>query len=129
MDFATADLSTPVGNVPEVLTVSQANLSGSSSARSLGYPGDPYGDSWMLKESTGSIVPATEDTSKYNSLNFYESDSIRAHHGMSGGPLLNAENHVIGINSYEWHDKTTLVECRWGFRRITSNVYTFLFSI
>lgn len=142
MDIATADISTvgvPTADAPTTyFTVSQTNANTQSNVKSLGYPGGSvsgtvYGDTFTLMQSTGSVYPANENTKVYGPIDYYESDSARSHHGMSGGPLLNSSNQVIGINAYEWHhtndDGSAGAEYKWGFRRITSTVYDFLMAL
>lgn len=124
-DYAAAIVQLKSGSLPSTLSLS-TSTSNNTQASSIGYPGDPqagtpYDSQGQMVFSSGTVFPDPDDP-----IGLYQSSSVRAYHGMSGGPLLDPSSKVIGINVYEYSPND--VEIAWGFKRMTPSVVSFLLN-
>ncbi|MFQ9317708.1 MULTISPECIES: trypsin-like serine peptidase [Bacteria] len=121
-DYGAAIVSMKSGSMPAGLNLN-TNPADTMAARSIGFPGDPqsgYELQGVMVQSSGTVTPFSEDP-----LGIYISQQINSYHGMSGGPLLDGNNSVIGINILAWSNVQGQ-EYQWGFRRMNSGVAGFL---
>lgn len=123
-DYAAALVSIKSGKMPAALSLN-THPSNQQQAKSIGFPGDPqsgYELQGVMVQSSGVVNAYAEDP-----LGVYVSQQVKSYHGMSGGPLLDSNNSVIGINILAWPD-THNIEYQWGFRRMNDAVAGFLIN-
>lgn len=126
-DYAAATFNMTWGSAPSALTLSTTTPD-TTSAMSIGYPGDKQaGDSYKSQGQMVSSYGTVSPDNAFYPIELYHSSSVRAYHGMSGGPLVDSSNNVIGINVFETHYEDG-TEYEWGFKRMNPNVVGFLLN-
>lgn len=123
-DYAAAIVSMNSGSMPAAFNLN-TNPPNDTSAVSIGFPGDPqagFVTQGVMIESRGTVTPWYKDP-----MGIYVSQDVSSYHGMSGGPLLDVNNTVIGINILAFHDDSG-TENQWGFRRMNAGVAGFMLN-
>lgn len=118
-DFGALDIRLDVGTAPSNLSLYKNPPSTANNVKNFGYPG--WVDQKAFNTSSGNIVtgPLAYLHQTYEAHN----NSVVSAFGMSGGPLLNTNNQVIGINSYRSDSGYGPTS---GFMKMTTEAYNLI---
>lgn len=108
------------GKVPPNLSV-VSDAPTSVSGRAFGYPGDQSAATFSI--GSGNLT-ATNDSTWHNWM--YVSSNTQIKRGMSGGPIVNSSNQVIGINSNGGKD--AYGNAQYRFVRLRPTIYNSWFK-
>ncbi|MDA9472443.1 hypothetical protein C240_2663 [Enterococcus sp. 5H] len=117
-DFGAIEMRLIHGSIPRNLSLYKNPPASVNNVRNFGYPG--FNQS-VLNSSSGNVVTGSI-LFLHQTFEAHNNTVISAF-GMSGGPLVNSSNQVIGINSYRMDYGTGTTS---GFMKMTNETYNLI---